>query len=615
MNNIPFRIRSFHRVGIAPRVSAWITAARGAMSTRLDEVNPAIGCSTTHWGQPWSWLLAALSIGLGAAATFPPTAFAQNPVRRAPIAQRTLIAPVPLEAGLGPPISQPFGTVPPMAIGPAPAFDPRPVVFGPPPGYFGPPVFAPSPFLPPPGLPFGPQPLPLAMNYLPPNPVPDPLNAPFPSAVRKAVGPSNLRVSVSEAFLNRLIAREEVRPGAVQDNILGAQVTGRQTTTSRLKLDLVPSADQGRAALVLTGDVQTLTTGVTPQAMIDTAGQQQFVAVKDVFFDGRLFSTKHATVYVRARNQTLGATTPLSGSLFGGLANRIAYNAAERRKPESEAIARDRVAEKIYPLFDGEIDQQLTTANQLLEQTARTRLEAVKLTPMSQSVSTTDNRLTYAAMIGSENAMASASPLDGQPVGDTGLNLSLHESLLNDLIGRADLRGFQTTDKELKQLTEDVLAKLEGVKSTRPDDLAGAAPLALPLPGFEIVTNIVFDETDPLTVRLDRDRLTATIKAKFKPAGQNLLPPMKVVIEYRAVIEGNTVRLVAGKPRVMTQDRTDPNTAATVVELAVQKSIESALPTLEVDRVLPSKYWPHNSPAPRVMSIKFQDGWVSVSID
>ena len=26
---------------------------------------------------------------------------------------------------------------------------------------------------------------------------------------------------------------------------------------------------------------------------------------------------KHATVYVRARNQTLGAMTPLSGSLFG----------------------------------------------------------------------------------------------------------------------------------------------------------------------------------------------------------------------------------------------------------------------------------------------------------
>jgi len=554
-------------------------------------------------GKPWSWLLLALYLGISVSTAGSQTAFAQGRVRQSPFVERTLIAPAPLEAGLGPRISQPFGTVPPMAIGPAPAFYPPPVVFGP------------SPFLSPPGLPSGPQPLPLATNYLPLAPIPEQPNAQFQGAVRKVVGPSNLRVSVSEAFLNRLIAREEVRPGAVRDNILGAEVTGRQTTTSRLKFDLVPSADQGQAAFVLTGDVQTLTTGVTPQAMIDTAGQQQFVAVKDIFFDGRLFSTKHATVYVRARNQTLGATTPLSGSLFGGLASRIAYNAAERRKPESEAIARDRVVEKVYPAFDGEIDKQLTTANQLLDQTVRGRLEAAKLAPTSCSVSTTDNRLTYAAMVGGETAMASVSPLDGQLVGDGGLNLSLHESLLNDLIGRADLRGFKTTDKELKKLTEDVLATLEGVKYTLPNDLAGAAPLALPLPGLSIVTDIVFDETDPLTVRLDRDRLTATIKAKFKPAGQDLLPPMKVVIEYRAVVEGNTVRLVPGKPRAVAQDQTDLTAEPSLAEMAVQKSIEAALPTLETDRVLPAKYWPHHSPAPRVTSIKSQDGWVSIAID
>ena len=577
----------------------------------MNNIRPtgAFGCRLGV-GMPWSWLLPALCLGISASTASPQTAFAQDRVR-----QPQFIAPVPLEAGLGPPISQPFGTVPPMAIGAAPVFYPPPVVFGPPPRYFGPPVYGPSPFLPPPGLPLGPQPLPLATNYLPLAPIPEQPNAPFQGAVRKVVGPSNLRVSVSEAFLNRLIAREDIRPGEVQDNILGAQVTGRQTTTSRLKLDLVPSADQGRAAFVLNGDVQTLTTGVTPQAMIDTAGQQQFVAVKEVFFDGRLFSTKHATVYVRARIQTLGAMTPLSGSVFGGLANRIAYNAAERRKPESEAIARDRVAEKVYPAFDGEIDKQLTTANQLLEQIATKRLEAAKLAPTSCSVSTTDNCLTYAALIGSEIATASISPLDGQVGGDGGLNLSLHESLLNDLIGRADLRGFKTTDKDLKKQTEDLLATLEGVKSTLPDDLAGAAPLALPLPGLSIVTDIVFDETDPLAVRLDGDRLTATIKAKFKPAGQDLLPPMRVVIEYQAVVEGNSVRLVAGKPRVMAQDRTDLNAEPTVAEMAVQKSIESALPTLEFDRALPSQYWSHAGPAPRVTSIKSQDGWVSIAID
>ena len=90
---------------------------------------------------------------------------------------------------------------------------------------------------------------------------------------------------------------------------------------------------------------------------------------------------------------------------------------------------------------------------------------------------------------------------------------------------------------------------------------------------------------------------------------------MRVIIEYRAVVEGNTVRLVAGKPRVLAQDREDLNAEMTIAEMAVQKSIESALPTLEFDRVLPSKYWTLNGPAPRVTSIKYQDGWVSIAID
>ena len=577
----------------------------------MNNIRPtdAFGCLLGAGG-PWNWVLPALSLGIGLLATFPHTTFAQD---RLP--QPALIAPVPLEAGLGPQISQPYGTVPPMAIGPAPVFYPPPVVFGPPPRYFGPPVFGPSPFLPPPGLPVGPPPVPLATSYLPLGPIPDQPNAQFQNVAPKTSGPANYRVSVSEAFLNRLIAREEVQPGEVRDHILGADVTGRQTTVSRLKLDLVPSAEQARINFVLNGDVQTLTTGVTPQAMIDTAGQQQFVAVKEVFFDGRQFSTKHARVHVRARNQTLGAMTPLSGSLFGGLADRIAFRAAERRKPESEAIARDRVVEKVYPAFDGEIDKQLTAANQLLEQTLRKRLEAVKLAPTTQSASTTDNRLIYAAMIGSDAGSSSISPVDSQLVGDCGLSLSVHESLVNDLIARTELKGFKTTDQELKRQTADLMAMLEGVKSTLPEEPAAGAPFGLPLPGLSIVTDIVFDETDPLTVRLDRDRLTITVKAKFMPAGKDLLPPMKVLIDYQPIMDGNSVRYVPGKPRVAAQNRTDLNADATIIETTVQKVIESALPTLEFDRALPSKYWTHSSPAPRVTSIRYQDGWIAIAID
>ena len=127
--------------------------------------------------------------------------------------------------------------------------------------------------------------------------------------------------------------------------------------------------------------------------------------------------------------------------------------------------------------------------------------------------------------------------------------------------------------------------------------------------------DIVFDATDPVSVRFDRDHFTATIRAKFKPAGQDLLPPMKVEIEYRVVIEGDSVRYVPGSPRVVAQNQTDLNAEPTLAEKAVQQSIASTLPTLEFDRTLPAKYWQLNGPAPRITSIKYHDGWASIAID
>ena len=426
--------------------------------------------------------------------------------------------------------------------------------------------------------------------------------------------PANVRVSVSENFLNRLVAREEVQPGPVRDKVLGADVAGRQTTTSRLVLDLKPSQDKAHAAFKLTGDVQMQVTGTTPQAMVDTAGQQQFVAVKEVFFDGRWLSTKHAMVFVRARNQTVGAMTPLTGSVFGGLAERIAYRTAERMRPEAEAIARDRLAEKVYPAFDGEIDKQLSDANRLLEQQLRKRLEQAELVPSSQFVSTTDTRLEYGAMIGGKSAAAVV--LRPPTISaDGAVSLMLHDSLLNELIERTSLRGYQTTDKELKQQVTQLLGALPGLKVSMPEEKPAAAPFGLPLPGMSLITNIEFDEVTPLTVRLDQDRLTTTIKAAFKPAGQKLFPPMTVTIEYRAVIEGNVVRLAPGQPRAVAQGSEDSSREPTVAEMTVQNSFASALPTLEVDQSLLAAYWTHHGPAPRVTSFKSREGWLAVAID
>ena len=526
--------------------------------------------------------------------------------------------PVSIGPRFGP--AQPTGSIPPVNIAPIPvnqpvfyppayAFDGRPVFVGPP--VYGP-VYA---------GPFGPAPV--AVGGFGPPPPPIPLTANYAATgrpesveVRRPAGPANLRVTIGEAFLNRVIARETVQPGPVRDVILGAQVTGRQTTVSRLKLDLKPSTDKASAQFILNGDVQTMTTGVTPQAMIDTAGQQQFFAVKDVFFDGNQFSTRHATVYIRANNQTVGAMTPLTGTLFGGLADRIAYRAAERQKAAGEAVARDKLAERLFPTFDGEVDANLAQGNRKLEP-LRKWLESAKLMPASQSVWTSDTQMVYEALVSDDKTGSDIAPLGETAAGDNTLQLSIHESLLNTLVDRAGLKGYKTTDKHLRDLERQLLPSSSD--SSQPEaDLGSQETLKAPtLPSGtdSFVTDIELDEFEPLTFRLERDRLLVIIKATFKPAGQAVMPPMTVTIPYQTQLVGNSIRLAAGKPQVVAQDRKDPDAPQTIMEMAVQKVIEADLDPVMFDRALPAALWTGSGPAPKVASIKSDNGWVTISID
>jgi hypothetical protein len=420
--------------------------------------------------------------------------------------------------------------------------------------------------------------------------------------------------------LNRVIAREDVQPGPIRDFILSAQVTGRQTTVSKLRVDLIPSQANAQVRFVLNGDVQTMTTGVTPQAMIETAGKQQFVGLKDVFFDGSKLSTRHATVFIRANNQTVGATTPYSGTMFGGLADRIAYRAAERRKAAGEAVARDRLAERVFPSFDGEVDNQLANANRQLDSTVRPRLDAAKLMPSSMSAWSTDSQVYFQSYTGSDDTRSTISQPTESMDGENGIRLSIHETFLNTLIQQSGLKGLKTTAHKIRELEEPYVVQQTQPQTFDPPKqdnktFGGFTLPSLPLGTDNLDTDIHFDENDPATVRVENGQLILKLKAEFKPGGQSLVPPMEITIPIQAKIIGDKIRFTSGKPRVVAQDRPDPDAPQTIVESTVEKIIEAELDPLEFDRKLPAAFWTFAGAPPQVTSIKSDNGWIYLSIE
>lgn len=425
-----------------------------------------------------------------------------------------------------------------------------------------------------------------------------------------SAGPFNCHVVVTEEFLNRLAAREQQEPGAVRDNILGAEVFGEQRTRSRLTLDLIPNSGAVQANFMLDGTTDVSTVGITPQAQVGTVGQQEFRALKEVRFDGRQLMTRAAQVNARATNVPIGATTPLSGRpLLGPIAEQLALRIAQQRRPEAEAIARDKTMTKVFNEFNQQVDQGLYEGNESIG-VVFARLDKAGLTAKREIWDSTDRHAHGGFFWGRTDEPPTIRPLPSEQIEDHAINFYFHDSALNALATKLNLAGTTTTDKQLRSQVEQLkrmlpLVVTEG-EAAAPTGLVGMA---------DVETEIELDPTDPLKFEFVRDELLITIQAKFRPAGQDLLPAMKVQIPLKLQIRGDRLELSSSGARARSIDRWETVGDGTITEKLVEKSINDSMPPLFFSRELPPGTWKGTGPAPQVTGLRAYDGWLIVSLD
>lgn len=418
-------------------------------------------------------------------------------------------------------------------------------------------------------------------------------------AISVPTSPLNLHVVISEALLNCLVAREDVQAGEVRDQFEDTPVAGQQLTLAKVRLDLRPSQTEGRMVMILDGDTASSTAGFSPQAIVSSVNHQQFQASKEILFDGYQLATRRAEVFVlHTDQQNTGAVTPLTGSVFGPLAERVVLRVAQQRQPAAEAFARRRVVEKVYPAFNGEVDSQLSNGNKLLKEIVQPRLQTVRLMPERMQVRSTDTHLHFAASVAVPLDVATLPPAPRELVADHGVSIYLHQSLLQGVVERSELAGMTVNQKELFRLMRLVGLSVDEAK----------------LPGLaDLDVEIEFAEVDPLTVEIGTDETRVTLRAAFKAAGQETLPPYAVTIHYRMVERGDNWELKTGVLDAKALDGESDGSSMT--ELAIKKVFEATLPKVTFPRRLPSSIWPAGKTPPAIKSIRSGNGWLVIGVD
>lgn len=416
----------------------------------------------------------------------------------------------------------------------------------------------------------------------------------------------NTRIVASEEFLNRLMSDARTDKGPVVDNVLGAAVSGHQTTTTTVGVDLRPSPNTAKFDLALKGIIQSNTVGVTSEATVQTSGYHTFLAAKPITFDGQKFTTAPATIAVNPHNTTTGISTNMGGPLFGGIARSIASQEVEKRRGQAEAIAASRVRERVLPKFNEEADKSFAEASTKIEKELFSGLRATGLYPDAIAYQSTDTMLRVNSRLMAEGELGADTPHAGLAA-DRGATVMLHESALNNSIDRIELAGQTLTDKELKAKMEAFLSKVVNreVKFKEPPKVATED-------GEEkTLSAIVFAPTDPMRVRIENGELVLVIRAGFKQEGKDDIPMREIVAPINFEVKGKEILATRGNVQVTAADGAGGGIATNGV---IRKKIQSVLPDRTFDGKVEIK-GPSKTVVALVSRIKLADGWIAITVN
>lgn len=422
----------------------------------------------------------------------------------------------------------------------------------------------------------------------------------------------NVRIVATEEFLNRLMSEARTEKGPVTDFVLGANVSGNQTTATRVTFDLRPSNRNARFDLTLNGTIQSNTVGVTSEATVYTQGNHTFVAKKAVTFDGLKFATGPGTISVNPHNTTTGIATAMSGGLFGGIAQNIASQEVEARRGQAEAIAASRVRENVLPKFNAEVDKNFSEAGDRLEKEVFKGLKETGLYPDAFVYQSTESTLHLDSRLMKDTELGADLPVTTAPT-DRGATLMMHETAVNNAIDRMGLAGQTLTEPQLREKLEAFFSKAlnKEVKLAPPPKVAKAEGDAKEEDEDKGPGIIVFAATDPIRVQFENGELTLVIRAGFKQEGKDDIPTREITVPITFEIKDNKILVTRGAVRVVAAGGEGGGIAINGV---VRKKIQSALPDREVDAKVEIKS-PKATAVTNVSAIKLLDGWIHISVN
>lgn len=417
-------------------------------------------------------------------------------------------------------------------------------------------------------------------------------------------------MTIRTELIGRFVNQETVRSDNVATQVMEANVTGYQTTTTNVQLRSTDSPQNARLDVLIQGTVSSNTVGLTQQARIATLGSHTFNVTKPVFFDGTTYLTKNAYGSLQARQFPQTVDTVASGlPLIGRIGNRVAWSEIYRRMPMTDAIVVRQVADDVLPEVNRSVDSHLSDLNRTWR-TLRRQLESLSGNDGIQwtASSTSDSFSTTARNRSVTQRVAGTKQLPVRLEKGEDFVLLLTQEGVNRSLARLPIAGMTLPDAALQQL----LADLKDVQND-PSGLQTILEQPELLTQEPLLFSIKFAEVQPIALQYTDGWVTALLKFQIIPkiGEPGLMQLVKARLRGEAADDGSWEIVLNKLSAEPASSNAQPDLYTNLIN---SPAIASQIPSTPLPRTIDLRKFHPKMPLFRLHRVQSQNGQLRISV-
>lgn len=407
----------------------------------------------------------------------------------------------------------------------------------------------------------------------------------------------NLRLSVSDEMLNRMLPASQELAAPVNENVLGADVRGHSRIANRLQIRLIPDPEQIQLRLEAIGLVRSRTEASQKGFTIDNVGDSRFQVLKRLAIGRNGIQSDRPSATASSSSQVVGMRSPYDGfPVLGWMARKMASRQIAERAPLADRLVESRIKAEASQRMELEIDQQLTGLQTWLTTSLIEPLTALELEPEAVEMRSTHDRILMQYRMAGRDQLAAGS---SRPMGLQGslMSMQLHESLINNMLARIELAGRSYTGDELAAH----LATIFGPQA-KPDDKFANTTYKLE-----------FAPYDPVALHFDNGQCVIELNLRSLKVGRGKAwKNLTVRATYAPVVTGDRLRMIQDESGISLQG----NRQLTFRDQTAIRAIFTALFRGQYEIALLPPGITERLGSPVAMSqFELADGWLALSMD